>query len=206
MKKLHEIPDAWGNADPGEPPDDWGKDALIERLKRESHKAVSVGRAVLTIEQCGAGDEFPSGWSEDPLKISVFADPDAGFGGCDSLYLHADRAGLMDLFLVREGKVSRMVPLPPEVADAAMDSDFAQVSAVLKLAADYLTGYYQQHCHGQVIDRRPDGTEVVAKESVKVEYDEELERLGREVVDAIDAYKKRLLNLPNVFVRWDEAD
>ena len=32
---------------------------MIERLEADGHKTICVGRAVIIIEQCEAGDEYP---------------------------------------------------------------------------------------------------------------------------------------------------
>lgn len=204
MKKLRDIPDARGNADQSDI-SDWEKDRLIQHLAHEGHKTISVDRAVLTIEQCEQGDDFPQGWSSEPLKVTFYADPDAGFSGHDSLFLHAGRAGMMDVIVRRaDGQVGKLIPLPIDAVNAAGESDFAEVSAILQLAQNYLTGYYQKHCRNRTIDKRSDGTLVEVDECIETDCDQQLSELGATVRKSIEAYLERLRQIPDVFLQWDK--
>lgn len=203
MKKLQEIPPACGNATPDDT--DWEKDRLIERLAAEGHKTISVDRAVLTIEQCERIDDFPKGWCEEPLRITVYADPDSGFCGHDTLFVHAGRSGLMDVIVRRaNGRQGKMFQLPIDAVNAAGDSDFAQVAAISNLTQNYLTGHYQKHRRNAVIDKRADGSPVRVEECIGVEFDEKLSELGTTVQQSIEAYLNRLRQIPDVFVQWDK--
>jgi hypothetical protein len=203
VKKLQDIPNATGNSTPGDT--DWEKDRLIERLAREGHKTISVDRAVLTIEQCEAGEDFPPGWCSEPLKVTVYADPDAGFGGQDALFIHAGRSGLMDVLVQRaNSQTGKMVALPAQSVNACAESDFAQVAAILHLAQNYLTGYYQKHCRNRAIDRRADGSPVQVAECIETDFDSQLSELGVATEGSIQAYLDRLREIPDVFVQWDK--
>ena len=191
MKKLNDIPRAWGNAEPSDP--EWEKDPLIERLEAEGHKTLSVDRAVIVIEQCEQGDDFPKGWSSDPLRITIYPDPDAGFGTePDYLYVHAGRSGLMDILLseaTRDGRrISRLVRVDREGWESLHEfSSEVSAKAVLRMAQEGLTGYY----HAQAGD-----------DAAKVKHDEELATLARQAQEAIETYVQKLRTYPDLFKGW----
>ena len=195
MRRLEDIPRAWGNAEPDDL--DWDKDRLISDLEAAGHKPISIDRAVATVEQCERGDDFPPGWCNEPLMITVYPDPDAGFPEKpERVYLHAGRSGLMEVFLrsqVREKvRIFRLRPL--DAANAETLDGFAplaRVEVLLDLCRDDLTGHFEQSEDG---------------ESATFCHDEELERLGRSAQSAIRAYRDRLRSMPNLFADRDDSE
>jgi hypothetical protein len=190
MKSMREMTPAWGNAGPEEPP--WNKDRLIARLRAEGHEPVSVSRAVIVIEQCDEGDAYTAGWSKDPIRVTVYPDPDAGFGDDPArLVIHAGRAGLMELFCEAPSGTLRMVGVDAIAVERTHDlSSIVAVEAVLGLVAGTLSGYYS----------------VKTDAGAGFEHDEELERLGIAAADAVRAYQKALAAKTNVFRGWEFTD
>lgn len=76
-------------------PDLWKKDYLVQKLEEAGHQVLWVDRSVLIIEKCEENDDFPKGWSNSPLKITIFGDPDIG-GYKTEIFLHCGRYGLME--------------------------------------------------------------------------------------------------------------
>lgn len=204
MKKLNETPVAWGNGEPGD--EDWDKDLLIERLLAEGHHPISVDRAVVVIEQCEPGDSHPPGWAEDPLRIRVYPDPDAGFGDePDDLFVNAGRSGLMDLYLRRhERPTLRLLGVDHSVVERVHDtSDLAGAHALLSLIQDSLTGYYSKELRDQPY-QDTSGRARHFRQVVATAHDEELARRGRLLAEAVESYIERLEELPGLFRKWDE--
>ena len=98
MKKMQDfLPPATDNGEE----DQGAKEQLIERLIAQGHVPILVDRAIIIIEQCEADDTFPKGWSDDPLKISIYSDPDvSGTDAPSELFIHAGRYVLWRRFLV----------------------------------------------------------------------------------------------------------
>lgn len=190
MKKLNEIPQAWRNANLGDL--DWEKDKLIERLENEGHKTISVDRAVIVVEQCEDGDDFPKGWSADPLRVTVYPDPDAGFGSEPYyVFLHAGRAGLMDILLSEEtGKgwrTSRLMRVDPETFESLCEiNSLIPAKTLRRLAQQTLSGYYRAQ----------------AGNLLTTHHDEELGLLAGQVVDLLDRYIQRLETHSDLFRGW----
>ena len=190
MKPMHRMTPAWGNAGPEEPP--WNKDRLIARLRAEGHAPISVSRAVLVIEQCETGDAFPEGWSENPIRVTVYPDPDAGFGDEPThLVIHAGRSGLMQVFCSSSDGLLRLVAVDAAAVEGTHDlSSVVAVEAVLTLVTGTLSGLYMVRCEN----------------GARFEEDAELERLGAAAADAVRAYQKALTAKANVFRGWGFKD
>lgn len=75
------------------------KDKLIVKLEQIGHKVIPIGRAFVVVEQCEGGDDFPQGWSHNPLKISIYPDTDLAGEEPSELYIHAGRYGLHEVIL-----------------------------------------------------------------------------------------------------------
>lgn len=193
MKKLSEIPQAsLGDGDfPLDDHDD--KRELIARLEGQGHKTICVGRAVVTIEQCERGDEYPKGWVEDPLRLRVYPDPCCGGEEPDEIYVHAHRMGVMEVFLKRGAKndpACRLVPI--EAASVERASGFNPiigVKAIQKLVDERMSGYYYQW-RSDPASGRPFGG--------YPQHDEELARLAQDVKEAMARYLAKLRSLPHV--------
>lgn len=207
VRKLKDLPRAWKNGDESDP--NWEKDRLIDRLESDGHRTISVERAVVIIEQCEEGDRFPTGWSQDPLKLTVHPDPDAGFGRQpDELYIHAGRSGLMDVHLRRpDGKRFKLIPLEEDSSNAGIlaASDLARVDAITELVRGGMSGYYQTHHLDKVIDRDRDGKEIRG-ECTTASYDEKLMELGTKVLEAMAEYRRHLESRPELFRRWKRGE
>lgn len=173
MLKLSEIPIASGNSP------DWDKDMLIEGLEKDGHKTISVDRAVLTIEQCENTDSFPEGMCDEPLCITIYPDPDAGFDPTpEKIYIHAIRSGTMEVFLVRneigESKISRLLPV--------------DARSVKNLEAKTFSSAAKASCILQIVrENFGKGPSTLPSEQSK-----ELEQLGKEATEAVKKYVAKL--------------
>jgi hypothetical protein len=194
MKKMQDFsPPA---TDDGEE-DKGAKEQLIEALIAQGHVPILVDRGIIVIEQCEDGDTFPKGWSQDPLKISIYSDP--GVSGRDvpsELFIHAGRYGFMEAFLSPEPKhkLFRLMPVDASAVEHlnTFGSNIAEVETILSLIINDLTGL-----SGRYSEYRDNG--------VGFKEDETLAQLGKEAQEAVKRYLEHLRSLPNVWSGyWDE--
>lgn len=188
MKPLHTVP-------PLTPQEAGEKDALITRLLAEGQRPIGIDRAVVVVEQCEPGDDPIGGWSSDPLRVTVYPDPDAGFGDTPTaLYVHAGRSGLMEVSVTRPGRPpQRMIALDAAlVQDATGLARPAAVRALRALIERSLTDTVARNTElataaGTVPGARlqPEG--------------EELGVLRREALEAFARYAEALERDPTVF-------
>ena len=198
MQKLNQVPPAWeADAESFNNPEEWEKGKLLVRLKEEGQTAIAVDRAVLVIEQCDREDDFPKGWSHDPLKISIYSDPDVtGDTSPSELYIHAGRMGPMQLLLNTKGtwaqnsqnEVYQLVPVKVDAMRSLETiGDVTKAQTILTLIKHYLSGFYY-------ISKSPNAATPVA--------DESLAALKKEAEDAIEAYLEHLKTRPNLHPGW----
>jgi hypothetical protein len=84
------------------------KAILIKSLREQGHKPICIGRALATVEQCQPNDDFPDGYGDDPLKVTIYPDPTLDKSPVE-VFLHAGRHGLMDILTRREGRTSAYI-------------------------------------------------------------------------------------------------
>lgn len=92
MRRFQEIPRA--SEDEEHDPDESLGDAEIRDLEAMGHHVVRIGRGFAIVEQCESKDDFPQGWSHDPLRVSVGGDLEPRMS---EVFIHAGRYGLMEV-------------------------------------------------------------------------------------------------------------
>lgn len=194
MKKMREIQTASERWHEPLEPENFQKDRLIADLEAQGHIAITVDRGVVVVEQCELDDEFPKGWSSDPLKVSVYSDPDlSGTDEATQLFIHVGRYGLTGILLQhpKDQKLYQLVQVEATGSELVFTfaSDIAKIEALLYLAQKNLTGFYSES----------------EEKSVRFKRDETLERLGSEAQAAIQSYLDYLRQLPDVWSgNWDD--
>lgn len=138
MKKFHEIV-TYSETDFGpynqfDPKHDRADDNA-QQLEREGHVVIRVGRAQMVIEQCESADEFPEGWGQNPLKITIYPDMNLS-GTVTELYLHGGRYGLMDVMLRVSDKTLKALFFDAARVKRAGLSTKAQIQLLLDHIAD----------------------------------------------------------------------
>lgn len=192
MREIQTASERWN--EPLEP-ENFQKDRLIADLEAQGHIAITVDRGVVVVEQCELEDQFPKGWSSDPIKVSIYSDPDiSGTDEATPLFIHVGRYGFMGIVLQhpKDQKIYRLVQVEATDTDlvTTFASDIAKIEALLYLAQKNLTGFYS----------------VSEERSVRFNRDETLERLGSEAQAAIQYYLDYLGQLPNVWSgNWDDV-
>ncbi len=184
MKRFDEIePVKPEDSNPqGEP---WESDILVATLIQQGHKPIAVGRAIMVVTQCEAGDDFPKGWSEEPLRIAIYGDTDVtGDEVPMELFLHGGRFGLMETFF----RINRtdgshddriMTPIDmPHGQDMLQNPDpLKVVEAMLDIARFRLSGLYYRY---------EEENGAVAGISI---VDPALVELGMQVIKTLEAYR-----------------
>jgi hypothetical protein len=84
------------------------KAILIKSLREQGHKPIGIGRAIAVVEQCRPGDDFPEGFCDEPLKVTIYPDPTLDKSPVE-VFMHAGRHGLMDILTRREGRTSAYI-------------------------------------------------------------------------------------------------
>ena len=99
MKRFDEIEEFEPEEESQSQGEVWKKDLLAQRLIEDGHKPIGVGRAIMVVTQCEQTDDFPKGWSDEPLRIMIYGDPDVtGDELPAELFLHGGRYVLMETF------------------------------------------------------------------------------------------------------------
>lgn len=175
MLKYTEIPTYSEIIDEPLEPEEYEFDKIILELEAQGHKVIMLGRAAAIVEQCQDDDDFPKGWSNRPLKITIYAGID---GHKSSLYIHGGRYGLMEIIEQFDERVKKYVPIDYEQARAVTSLQTAEsAQAVYQLMNVYLQTVFRREANG-IFQQEPDALLEEYAENAKDNMRKYLERVS----------------------------